>query len=315
MQKGIVVKSTGSWYNVRTQEGEIVPCRIVGKFRLDDKILTNPVAVGDEVEWQNESDGKGIIKKIAPRQNYVARQSPRQVHHLHLIAANIDQALLFVTIVEPMLKQGFIDRFLITTEPHNLPVRIVFNKADLYDADAMYKYEEMKVIYEKIGYEVQLFSAVSGVGVQEVKQFLKDKITLISGQSGVGKSTAVNAVQPALGLRTGNLSGWSGKGQHTTTFAEMYTLTGGGYIIDTPGIKTLSFNNMEPIDIAHNFREFFILSQNCRFGGVCLHRNEPDCAVKEALEAGEVSPARYFNYLRLLEEVQDVNFWERHKDI
>ena len=278
-------------------------------------ILTNPVAVGDEVEWHEEGTHQGLIKKILPRRNYVVRQSPRQLHHIHLMASNIDQALLFVTVVEPMLKQGFIDRFLLTTEPHDIPVRIVFNKSDVYDDYAMSLYEETSSIYTKIGYETQLFSSITGEGKESLRAFLKDKTTFVSGQSGVGKSTAINAIQPALDIRTGELSGWSGKGQHTTTFAEMHPLEFGGYIIDAPGIKTLSFNNLEPLDIAHNFREFFVLSDHCRFGGKCMHRNEPNCAVKAALEAGEISPLRYVNYLQLLEEVEDQNYWERHKDL
>ena len=314
LETGIVVKSTGSWYDVMGPSGEIVKCRIVGKFRLNDMILTNPVAVGDRVGWSKEGEAQGLIKKILPRRNYVARQSPRKKHHLHLLASNIDQALLFVTVVEPMLKQGFIDRFLLTTEPHDIPVRIVFNKCDLYDEGAMALYEEMRDIYEAIGYETQLFSSVTGEGAVALQDFLKDKTTLVAGQSGVGKSSAVNALQPKMDLRTGDLSGWSGKGQHTTTFAEMHPLDFGGYLIDTPGIKTLGFNNINPQDIAHNFREFFALSPKCRFGGNCMHRNEPDCAVKEALESGELSMLRYGNYLMLLEEVEDLNYWERNKE-
>ncbi len=315
INKGTVVKSTGSWYNVRGADGVVTQCRIVGKFRLNKMILTNPVGVGDEVEWQKEGAGQGVIKKILPRRNYVVRQSPRQLHHLHLMAANIDQALLFVTVVEPMLKPGFIDRFLLTTEPHDVPVRIVFNKSDLYTPDALEVYESVRAVYTGIGYEAQLFSSVTGEGREELTNFLKDKITLVSGQSGVGKSTAVNALQPGLEIKIGELSGWSGKGQHTTTFAEMHPLAFGGSIIDTPGIKTLAFNNLELMDIAHNFREFFVLSVHCRFGGACLHLNEPDCAVKEALENGEVSPTRYDHYLQLMDEVKDTNYWERHKEL
>jgi ribosome biogenesis GTPase / thiamine phosphate phosphatase len=324
MIQGTVIKSTGSWYNVRREDdGSIVQCRIVGKFRLDDMNLTNPVAVGDKVLFELESEDKGSIKKIMPRQNYVARQSPRKKHDIHLLAANIDQALLFVTIVEPNLKQGFIDRFLLTTEPHNIPTVIVFNKADLYGEADLALFDEMKNIYEKIGYTVILLSSTDGasrinregLGLEELKTVLKDKTTMISGQSGVGKSSAVNAIQPQMDLKTGEISDYSGKGQHTTTFAEMFNLSFGGYLIDTPGIKTLAFNNLEPMDVAHNFREFFKASDNCRFGRSCLHRNEPHCAVKNALETGEISPLRYKNYLTILEDIEDINYWERHKDL
>ena len=278
-------------------------------------VLTNPVAVGDLVQFIIESEGKGMIKKIMLRTNYVARQSPRRKHDVHLLAANIDQALLFVTIVEPSLKQGFIDRFLLTTEPQEIPTVIVFNKADLYDAEDKTVFEKMKNIYEKIGYTVLLVSATEGVGLEALADVLKNKITMISGQSGVGKSSVVNGIQPKLALKTGEISDYSGKGQHTTTFAEMHPLDFGGYLIDTPGIKMLAFNNLEPIQVAHNFREFFELSDNCRFGGTCLHRNEPNCAVLEALERDEISDIRYENYLQILEEVEDQNYWERHTDV
>jgi ribosome biogenesis GTPase / thiamine phosphate phosphatase len=318
MIRGTVIKSTGSWYNVRREDsGQVVKCRIVGKFRLNNMNLTNPVAVGDIVEFELEAEENGMIKKITPRRNYVARQSPRRKHDLHLLAANVDQAMLFVTIVEPQLKQGFIDRFLLMTEPQDIPTIIVFNKSDLYDDEDMALFEDMKNIYENIGYTVILISATEGVGLEELKAVLKDKITMVSGQSGVGKSSAVNAIQPQMILRTGDISDYSGKGQHTTTFAEMLELDFGGNLIDTPGIKTLAFNNLEPMDVAHNFREFFKLSEHCKFGSSCLHRNEPGCAVKEALthqEEGGVSDMRYQNYLQILEEIEDINYWERHKE-
>lgn len=316
MIQGTVIKSTGSWYAVRrTDTNDVVKCRIVGKFRLDNMVLTNPVAVGDFVQFALEDEGKGMIKKIMPRTNYVARQSPRRKHDVHLLAANIDQAVLFITIVEPSLKQGFIDRFLLTTEPQEIPTVIVFNKSDLYDAEALAIYEKMKAIYEKIGYTVLLVSATEGVGLEALRDILTNKITMLSGQSGVGKSSVVNGIQPKLELKTGEISDYSGKGQHTTTFAEMHPLSFGGSLIDTPGIKTLAFNNLEPIQVAHNFREFFVLSEQCRFGSSCMHRNEPNCAVLEALERDEISDIRYENYLKILEEVEDQNYWERHKEV
>lgn len=313
MIKGTVIKSTGSWYTVRLENGETCECRIVGKFRLGKLKLTNPIAVGDEVKIIKENDGNGLIKEILPRRNYVVRQSPRRKQNLHLLASNVDQAVVIVTIVSPNLKQGFIDRFLLMTEPYNIPTYIVFNKADVYSEDDLEIYGALKYIYGKIGYQVLLVSATERQGIDELENLLKDKTTLIGGQSGVGKSTLVNAMQPHLDLRTTELSDFSGKGQHTTTFAEMFPLSFGGYLIDTPGIKTLSFSNLEPVDVAHNFREFFEMSANCKFGGQCLHRDEPKCAVKAAIEEGEISELRYMNYLSILEEIEDQNYWERHE--
>ncbi|HFA49547.1 MAG TPA: ribosome small subunit-dependent GTPase A [Bacteroidetes bacterium] len=313
MQIGTVIKSTGSWYSVRLQNGEVVECRIIGKFRLGKKRLTNPIAVGDEVKLKMEAEDKGLIKEILPRRNYVVRQSPRRKQYLHLLASNIDQAVVIMTIVSPNLKQGFIDRFLLMTEPYDIPTFLVFNKADLYSEEDMEIFGGLKYIYEDIGYQVLLVSSTEKTGIEELKEVLKDKTTLIGGQSGVGKSTLVNAMQPHLDLRTSEISEYTGKGQHTTTFAEMFPLDFGGYLIDTPGIKTLSFSNLEPLDVAHNFREFFQLSPNCKFGGKCLHRDEPKCAVKAAIETGEISGLRYLNYLSILEEVEEQNHWERHE--
>ncbi len=316
-KKGMVIKSTGSWYQVQLQDESMWQCRIIGKFRLDGLKLTNPVAVGDtvEMEIENEEENTGIIKQILPRKNYVVRQSPRKKHDLHLLASNIDQAILITTIVNPNLKQGFIDRFLLMTEPYEIPTIIVFNKADLYGEEELAMYAYLKDLYEGIGYTVLLVSAVNHTGIESLKKQLGTKISLVSGQSGVGKSSLINAIQPHLDLKIRELSDYSGKGQHTTTFAEMHALDTGGKIIDTPGIKTLSFSNLEPQDVAHNFREFFDYSENCKFGGSCLHRNEPGCAVKAAIEEGGISELRYLNYLTILEEIEDQNYWERHKEM
>ncbi|WP_421794720.1 ribosome small subunit-dependent GTPase A [Haliscomenobacter sp.] len=312
--QGTVIKSTGSWYNVRMEDGQVLECRTVGKMRLNDLPLTNPIAVGDEVVFEMENEtGNGLIKGIMPRRNYVVRQSPRRKHDLHLLASNIDQALLVTTITQPKLKQGFIDRFLLMVEPYEIPTIIVFNKADLYNDEDLEVYAYLEDLYQGLGYTVILASAMTGDGVAELKAQLKDKVTMLSGQSGVGKSSLLNQIQANLELRVGEISDWSGKGQHTTTFAEMHPLDMGGQIIDTPGIKTLSFIHLEPNQVAHNFREIFALSPQCRFGGACLHRNEPKCAVKAAVEREEISSLRYENYLYILQEIEDLNHWERKK--
>lgn len=315
MIQGVVTKSTGSWYKVKTDQG-VYQCRVKGKFRLEGLKLTNPVAVGDQVKIEIEAveEETATIKEILPRENYVVRQSPRKKHFVHLIASNVDQAVLVVTIVEPMLKQGFIDRFLLMTEPYSIPVTIVFNKCDLYSEDNIDLYHYLKEIYEDIGYNVMLCSAAKGDGLPELREILKDKVSLISGQSGVGKSTLVTALDDSLEIDTQELSDYSGKGQHTTTFAEMHELQFGGQIIDTPGIKTLGFNHLEVMDIAHNFREFFAISHECKFND-CTHQQEPKCAVKQAIEEGRISEMRYFNYVQLIEEVEDQNYWELNTDI
>ena len=310
MNHGIVIKSTGSWYHVRDPKGDVIECRIIGKFRLNGLGLTNPVAVGDKVQYEIEAEGKGIIKKIDKRTNYVVRQSPRKKHQLHLLASNIDEAIVIMTIVQPNLKQGFIDRFLLMTEPHDIPVTIVFNKQDLYGEEEMEVFEFLKLIYEDIGYHAIAVSALNGYGIKELSSHIKGKTILVCGQSGVGKSSLLSAIDPNLEIRVQEISDHSGKGQHTTTFAEMYTLKD-AYLIDTPGIKTLSFNNLSPQDVAHNFREIFKRSEGCKFGN-CMHINEPGCAIKEAIEIGEISELRYDNYLKILQEIEDQNYWERH---
>ncbi len=313
--KGTVIKSTGSWYQVALENSDkIIDARIRGKFRLEGRKLTNPVAVGDVVELDiDPREGTGLITKISDRKNFVVRQSPRQKHNLHLLAANIDLALLIVTIVNPKLKQGFIDRFLLLTEPRDIPVLICFNKSDLYNEEDMLIAEYLCGLYKSIGYDAMIVSAIEKTGVEELGEKIQGKTTLVSGQSGVGKSTLLNALKPGLNLKTADLSGYTGKGQHTTTFAELFQLDESTRIIDTPGIKTLSYNNLEVMDVAHNFREFFEYSQYCKFGN-CTHRNEPGCAVKQALEEEEISELRYANYIAILDEIEQQNHWERHRD-
>lgn len=312
--KGLVVRSTGLWYDVLNENNEKFSCRIVGKFKLTGLKLTNPVAVGDLVDFELENieEKTGIIKKIHNRTNYVVRQSPRKKHFLHLLASNIDQAVLIVTINFPNLKQGFIDRFLLMTEPYNIPVVIVFNKSDLYNEEDMEVFEYLKKIYEKIGYNCLLTSNINQTQIEYFKSVLKNKTSLIAGQSGVGKSTLINILQPDLNLRTREISDSTGKGQHTTTFAEMFLLEFGAKIIDTPGIKGLSFNNLSVLDVAHNFREFFNYSSECRYSN-CTHRNEPKCAIKNAILSGEISELRYNNYIQILEEIEAQNYWDIHE--
>jgi len=312
MAKGRVFRSTGSWYEVKTEEGILLPCRTVGKMRLNTLKVTNPVAVGDWVEFKKiPGEETGIISEVIERNNYVVRQSPRKKHYLHIIASNIEQALLIVTIKEPKLKQGFIDRFLLMTEPFDIPVHIVFNKGDIYTDEDLLDYQFLKEMYEEIGYKVYISTAKEKKGIKQLVEILKDKVTLISGQSGVGKTSLLNVIQPQLDLKTATLSDYSGKGQHTTTFANMYDLDFGGYLIDTPGIKTLSFNYLEVQDVAHNFKEFFEASKECKFSD-CMHRNEPKCAVKAGLETGDISELRYTNYLQIIQEIEDQNYWELH---
>ena len=313
---GTVIKSTGSWYNVRLEKGTVVPCRIIGKFKQDNLKLTNPIAVGDivRIEMEKIQEPKGIIKTIMPRKNYVVRQSPRKKHQLHFLASNVDQVLIIVTLREPNLKTGFIDRFLVMTEPYSIPAIIVFNKYDIYTEEDKALLEALRDIYRRIGYKVYTTSAVNQSGIETIRMELKDKITLVAGQSGVGKSTLINTIESRLQLRTDTISEYSGKGQHTTTFAEMFDLSFGGSIIDTPGIKTLAFTHLEVMDIAHNFKEFFAISDQCKYAN-CTHRNEPQCAVKKAVEDDEISFVRYQNYLALVEEAEDQNYWERHKDV
>lgn len=313
MNKGIVIKSTGSWYTIQV-EGKVVEARIAGKLRTKDRLkLTNPIAVGDEVKYREDNEDI-IIEDVLDRKNYVLRQSPRKKHAMHLIAANVDQAILVTTIREPNLKQGFIDRFLLTTEPFNIPAIIIFNKQDVYTEEDLAIYDYLKTLYEGIGYKVLLTSAETTEGIEELKRLTQDKISLLSGQSGVGKSSILNQLVPGIETKVDEISNYTGKGQHTTTFAEMFDLPYGGKIIDSPGIKTLSFNYLEPLDVAHNFKEFFKIADQCKFGARCLHINEPSCAVKSAIEEETISMLRYENYLAIMADIQQQKSWERHKN-
>ncbi len=312
--RGIITKSTGSWYVVQLQNGEKWRCRVKGKLRLQASPTTNPIAVGDWVEIDPEQGvQQGIIKGVETRKNYVVRQSPHKRWQLHLIAANLDQAVVVVTLRQPAIKLGFIDRFLLTTAAYRIPTVIVFNKADIYDEFDLQLYAQVREMYEKAGYSTLLVSAQTQQGINELRDLLKDKLTLVSGHSGVGKSSLINCIQPNLELTTGEISDHTEKGQHTTTFAEMFGLDFGGQIIDTPGIKELAFANMTAQDVAHNFVEIFETGKNCRFAN-CMHQNEPFCAVKTAVENGEIGESRYQNYLVILQEIAEQEYIKRQRN-
>ncbi len=304
-----VYKSTGSWYTVKDEGGRQYNARILGKFKIDGLTSTNPIAVGDQVniEAENEWEDTMIITAISDRKNYITRVSPANKHQHHIIASNLDQSLLFATLKDPKTSQGFIDRFLITSEAYHIPSVIVFNKADLYKKKEEEKFNVFKNIYEKIGYKVLSMSIETGEGVEEVKSLLKDKTTLLSGHSGVGKSTFINAVFPDMKLKTQDVSGWSGKGLHTTTFAEMYDLQFGGKIIDTPGIRELGLVDISKQELSHYFPEMRVLINDCQFNN-CMHLNEPGCAVKMAVEDGTIHMDRYISYCNILESINEKRY-------
>ena len=307
--KALVYKSTGSWYTVKNQAGDFMNARIKGIFKIDDITSTNPVAVGDEVEieMENEAENTGMITEILPRKNYVNRQSPRQKHQQHIIAANLDQSILFATLKEPRTSQGFIDRFLVACEMYHVPAMIVFNKADLYKKKEEQKYQDWKQMYETIGYKVFLMSVENNIGIDEVKDLLKNKTSLISGHSGVGKSSFVNKIYPQLTLKTQDVSGWSGKGLHTTTFAEMYDLSLGGKIIDTPGLREFGLVNLPKQELSHYFPEMRDRIKDCQFNN-CLHINEPGCAIKKALEEELINIDRYISYYNILDSIEEKKY-------
>lgn len=307
--KAKVYKSTGSWYTVKDEQGRMFNARMKGVFKIDDITSTNPVAVGDEVEIERSIEGEqaAMITGILPRRNYINRQSPRVKHQHHIIAANLDQSMLVATLKEPRTSQGFIDRFVIASEMYHVRPLIVFNKSDLYKKKEMGRYSEMKEMYEQVGYRVLLISVADNSGLEDVKNALKDHITLISGHSGVGKSSLLNAILPDLQLKTQDVSGWSGKGMHTTTFAEMYDLPSGGMIIDTPGMREFGLVDLSRQELSHYFPEMRDRLNKCQFNN-CLHINEPGCAIKEAVVAGEIHENRYASYVNILESIEEKSY-------
>ena len=309
--QALVYKSTGSWYTVRTGEGRVYQARMKGVFKIDGITSTNPVSVGDEVEISPEpdQDDVAIITDILPRRNYINRQSPRHKHQHHIVAANLDQSLLIATLREPRTSQGFIDRFLVASEMYHVPAVILFNKSDLYGKKEMEQFARLDEMYRSIGYTVLLTSAEKEKEqvLAQLQELLQDKTTLISGHSGVGKSSLLNVLIPGTELRTRDVSNWSGKGMHTTTFAEMFDLPFGGRIIDTPGVREFGLVDVSRQELSHYFPEMRERLNDCQFNN-CLHINEPGCAVKEAVLAGLIDEDRYVSYVNILSSIDDRNY-------
>ncbi len=299
MKTGLVIKSTGSWYKVKHNFG-ITNCKIKGKFRLEGIRSTNPIAVGDVVTFEiQREDDTGIITKIAARKNYIIRKSTNLSRKGHILAANIDQAILLVSMSKPRTSAVFIDRFLTSADAYRIPTRIVFNKLDIYSDKEMEQMQQLIATYEKIGYPCHQISAIEQTNLDEIKGLLQNKISLITGNSGVGKSTLINVIDPDLELKTDAISDYHLKGKHTTTFYEMFELVMGGYIIDSPGIKGFGLVDFEKEKISHHFPEMFERLSECRFHN-CTHTHEPGCAVKQAIDEGEISQSRYNSYLSIL---------------
>ncbi|MEY4638004.1 MAG: ribosome small subunit-dependent GTPase A [Bacteroidota bacterium] len=307
--KGLVYKSTGSWYILRDPSGRSWNARTKGVLKLEDITSTNPVAVGDWVDFEIESDAQNtaLIDQILPRHNYINRQSPRHKHQHHIVAANLDQTVLVVTIREPRTSQGFIDRFLVAAEMYHVKPVLVFNKSDLYRAKDLQLFEALRDMYQPIGYPVLLVSAEKQEGLAELNTVLKDKTTLLSGHSGVGKSSLLNVLFPGMNRKTQDVSGWSGKGQHTTTFAEMFDLPQGGKIIDTPGMREFGIVDLSKQELSHYFPEMKNRIQNCQFNN-CLHSNEPGCAIKDAVNQGLIHEDRYVSYRTILDSFEEESY-------
>ncbi|WP_075559236.1 ribosome small subunit-dependent GTPase A [Parabacteroides timonensis] len=309
--KGLVIKNTGSWYTVRTDDGRDVESKVKGNFRLKEIRSTNPVSVGDRVDIDINNEGTAFITHIEDRKNYIIRRASNLSKQSHIIAANLDQAMLIVTVNYPITTTVFIDRFLATAEAYRVPVKMVFNKIDRYKGEEKEYLDAMINLYTTIGYPCSMLCAKTGEGLEELKAEMKDKITLLSGHSGVGKSTIINKLVPGVNLRTGDISEYHNKGMHTTTFSEMIPLPEGGYLIDTPGIKGFGTIEMETAEISHYFPEIFKFSADCKFSD-CSHRHEPGCAVLKALEENYISESRYKSYLSILEDKEEGKYREEY---
>lgn len=311
--KGQVTQSTGSWYTIRAADGQIIKARTKGKLRLQNLNTTNPIAVGDWVFCKPEPNTNNwLIDDIEARKNYIIRPSPHSRRQMHIIAANIDQLVLIVTFSMPRTPTGFIDRMAVNAEMYHVPVVLVFNKQDLYDNSDQESYEVARLVYGDCGYKVCQTSAQTGHGLSELKTIMTDKTSLVSGLSGVGKTSLLNTLCPDLDLPINEISDYSGKGQHTTTFATMYQLPFGGQLIDTPGIKTFGLAGLEPDELAHFFPDLRKYIGQCRFNN-CLHRNEPNCAVLNALQQHYIADWRYNNYMSILSDIESTNYWERDR--
>lgn len=308
---GLVIKNTGSWYTVKTDDGRIIDCKIKGNFRLKGIRSTNPVAVGDGVEIITNQEGTAFITAIDDRRNYIIRKSQNLSKQSHIIAANVDQAFLLVTVNYPQTSTTFIDRFLASAEAYRVPVVLVFNKCDILSEDESHYQEMMRTLYDTIGYQCFGISASTGEGLDALLPLLKDKITLLSGNSGVGKSTLINVILPLAQLRTAEISDAHNTGTHTTTYSEMLELPDGGYVIDTPGIKGFGTFDMEPEEITSYFKEIFHFSKGCRFSN-CMHTHEPGCAVIKAVEEHYIAASRYQSYLSMLEDKEEGKYREAY---
>lgn len=302
--KGLVIKNTGSWYQVKTDDGRTIECKIKGNFRLKGIRSTNPVAVGDRVRIAVNREGTAYIHEIGDRKNYIIRRSSNLSKQSHILAANLDQCMLIVTVNYPETSTTFIDRFLASAEAYRIPVKLIFNKIDVYNDDELHYLDALINLYSQIGYPCFQISAIEGKGIETIKKELAGKITLFSGHSGVGKSTLINSILPEVNLKTGEISAYHNKGMHTTTFSEMFPIDEGGYIIDTPGIKGFGTFDMEEEEIGHYFPEIFKASVHCKYGN-CTHRHEPGCAVRQAIEQHLISESRYTSYLSMLEDKEE----------
>lgn len=307
--KGLVIKNTGSWYTVKTDDGQLIESKIKGNFRLKGIRSTNPVAVGDHVEIITNQEGTAFISAIEDRRNYIIRKSPNLSKQSHILAANVDQALLVVTVNYPQTSTTFIDRFLASAEAYSVPVVLVFNKHDLLSEEELHYEKMMCTLYETVGYKCVEISAETGEGVEQLFPILKDKITLLSGNSGVGKSTLINRLIPQASQRTAEISDAHNTGMHTTTFSEMIELPGGGYLIDTPGIKGFGTFDIEKEELTSYFKEIFRFSKDCRFSN-CTHTHEPGCAVIKAVEDHFIAASRYQSYLSMLEDKDENKYRE-----